>query len=107
MEVFSPKDARQAIAEKIPFYVFDVFNEMLSENWNKHEIRLKTDDIIARIINISERIGDYATRFDIIDKRWLNIEPFYGDKGWIVKYERDSHPYYDSTPDYFVFIPNE
>ena len=23
----------------------------------------------------------------------------------IVKYESDSHPYYDSTPDYFVFIP--
>ena len=25
MEVFSPKDARKAIAEKIPCYVFDVF----------------------------------------------------------------------------------
>ena len=107
MEVFSPKDARQANAEKIPCYVFDVFNEMLSENWNKHEIKHKTDDIIARIINISERIGDYATRSDIIDKRWLNIEPFYGDKGWTVKYESDSHPYYDSTPYYFVFIPTE
>ena len=107
MEVFSPKDARQAIAEKIPCYVFDVFNEMLSENWNKHEIKLKTDDIIARIINISERVGDYATRSNIIDKRWLNIDPFYGGKGWIVKRESDSHPYYDSTPDYFVFIPTE
>lgn len=107
MEIFSPKDARQANAEKIPCYVFDVFNEMLSENWNKHEIKLKTDDIIARIINISERVGDHATRFDIIDKRWLNIEPFYGGKGWIVKHESDSHPYYDSTPDYFVFIPTE
>ena len=107
MEIFSPKDARQANAEKIPCYVFDVFNEMLSENWNKHEIKLKTDDIIARIINISERVGDYATRFDIIDKRWLNIEPFYEDKGWTIRYESDSHPYYDPTPDYFVFIPNE
>ena len=105
MEVFSPKDARQANAEKIPCYVFDVFNEMLSENWNKHEIKLKTDDVIARIINISERVGDYATRSDVIDKRWLDIEPFYEDKGWTVKYEKT--PYYDSTPDYFVFIPNE
>ena len=107
MEIFSPKDARQANAEKIPCYVFDVFNEMLSENWNKHEIKLKTDDIIARIINISERVGDCATRSDIIDKRWLSIEPFYGGKGWIVKHESDSHPYYDSTSDYFVFIPTE
>lgn len=101
--IFSPEDAKKEHIGYIPDYVFQAFNELLSENYNDTEIRICIDDVIDRIhkIQIHNDSYDYLTRQEIIDKHWMDIEPFYEDKGWDVTYSnspKDNNEFYIFKP---------
>lgn len=104
MKVFTPFDAKTSNKNmnKVPDFVIQTINELLTENWNDKEIILKRDIIIERMqyhtfnkysISVLERF--------ISSFHWFNFKSLYEDAGWDVSFETVSfsnrYPYFKFT----------
>ncbi len=79
----------------IPDAVFEIFNQLIVENFNGQSATVMQKDVMnlirKKIPNPREAFG----------KGWLDVEDSYRSAGWKVKY--DSPGYNESYEAYFVF----
>ena len=87
------KDIKLTEAEKIPDFVYDVFDKLIAENFDTGLSRsVVWQDRIVKLI------GEVDPSFPI---KWLDVEPKYRSLGWDVQYFKA--PYYETGSSYFVF----
>ncbi len=82
-----PSDVAAAKTATIPPEVFDVFNALITENWDGSSAVVRQDDAAARV----------RARFpgkNIYALRWMDVEPAYEKAGWRVVYDK---PGYNET----------
>ena len=93
---FSPSEVEQKWTSRIPGEIFEAINSLLVERWhgNNGKITIRQKEIVARV-NIPEE--------EIYKNHWLDVEPFYKEMGWIVKYDKPA--YCESYEAYFTFEP--
>lgn len=105
MKIFTPEDAVKAKAEvtSIPEYVFQAFNGLLAEKYNRYCIEIPQDQVIDRILRISP--NEVLTRRDIFDNRWLDVEDIYEENGWSVEYDKPG--FNESYKPVFRFRPKK
>jgi hypothetical protein len=75
----------------IPPFVFDVFNQLISEKWNNTEAIVVQSEVI-------KRLEDLFLEFDF---GWLDVEDYYRDVGWNVYYDKPA--YCEDYPATFTF----
>jgi hypothetical protein len=93
----SPKDVAKFKADTFPAYVFDAFNQLISENYNNRSATVKQKDVVTRMLLLS----DTANKDDIFSKGYLNVEEIYRAQGWKVSYDKPG--YIESYDAYFEF----
>ena len=93
----TPDQAHERRQQTLPAAIIDVFNELIARNYNGRTATVSQDeaaDLIAERLSIS--------RQQVFDLHYLDVESFYREAGWDVKY--DSPGYADANfPPYFQF----
>lgn len=77
----------------IPYFVFDVFNELIIEKFNYHtkSAKVHKESAAKRITENSEakQTMELYCRtlgvYEIYNSGWLDIEPWYREQGWQVE----------------------
>lgn len=93
----SPEEVRKKRIDYIPSIVFDTINELILSKFNGKESVVNQDDILNRIC--TEESG--MSRHYVFEHHYLDIEDFYREKGWKVKYDKPA--YCESYPATFTF----
>lgn len=96
-----PSEVVTAKNGTIPPEVFDAFNECIGRHWSGRESVVLQDEVVA---NILKRMPS-ATRGDVFDSNWLDVEPSYRAEGWSVEYDKPA--YCESYPAKFIFKATE
>ena len=89
-EVQSKKDA------SIPEEVFQVFNDLITENWSNNSANVTQDEAVKRIAAKLD-----ITRQEAFDKGYLDVESAYRKAGWRVEYDKPG--YNEDYKAFFVF----
>ena len=89
----SPEDIPEKKAEVIPPFVYDVFNDLIAQNYTNHCAKVYQKDVVKKITEKTE-----GKPWPI---EWLNVEEVYRARGWKVYYDRPG--YYESYDAYFEF----
>lgn len=85
----SPSEIKKTHKESIPNYVWDAFNELLSERTGaSNYCYIKQDEAINRIMS---KAPEGVTRQMLFDKGWLDIEDGYRQQGWKVEYDKPGY----------------
>jgi hypothetical protein len=79
----------------IPSIVYEVFNELITSNFDGKSATVYQDDVVFELARRGE------TRGEIFNKRWLDIEEEYRAVGWSVEYEKPA--YNESGRAFFTF----
>jgi len=91
-----PKEVQARKNASLPEEVFQVFNDLIVENWDGHQATVNQDEAakrIAKALNI--------TRQQAFDRSLLDVEDAYQKAGWKVVYDK---PGYNETYEaYFTF----
>ena len=99
----TPAQARKQCGQHFPDVVIEAFNELIAIHLDiQGQARIKQNDIVARII---EKFADSPKQVDaqtIMDKKWLDVELFFEQAGWEVRYEKPG--FNESGESYFIFI---
>jgi hypothetical protein len=81
----SPREAEQKKKEDIPEFVYEAFNELISENLkNGKYATVMQKDVVARI----KKKGGIRNTQMIFDKGWLDVEKAYEKARWKVEYDK-------------------
>lgn len=81
-----PISPSQVAAEKInrfPSYVFEAFNELITQNFSGGVAIVYQKDVIDLI---KAKSADIPSNNTIFSNNWLNIEEVYRDAGWSVSH---------------------
>lgn len=84
-----------------PDQIIEVFNKLIIENWDGGQAIVKQKEAAERI---AKRVN--ITSKDVYEKKYLDIEESYKQKGWRVTYNKpgyNEHPY----DPYFCFSKKE
>ena len=92
----SPKDVIKAKQRDIPEFVFEVINQLIVENIDGNEAKVRQDEIVNRLV-----VNHDVERSDIFKKGWLNIEDIYRKAGWKVTYDKAG--YCETYSSFFLF----
>jgi hypothetical protein len=92
----SPKEVASRKEASIPDEVFEVFNDLISQNWDGHRATVSQDDAVRQI---AKKMG--VSRGEAFNKGWLDVEDSYRKKGWKVEYDKPG--YNESYSAFFVF----
>ena len=93
----TPDQAHERRQQTLPAAIIEVFNELIARNYNGRTATVSQDEA-ANLI--AERLS--ISRQQVFDLHYLDVESFYREAGWDVKY--DSPGYADATfPPYFQF----
>lgn len=103
MKIFTPEDAVRAKVKNIPEYVFQAFNELLAEEYNRDCIEIPQDWAVNRILMLSS--DEVLTSRDIFDNKWLDVEDIYEANGWSVEYDKPG--FNESYKPVFRFRPKK
>jgi hypothetical protein len=95
-EPISPDDVVKEKELAIPEDVFRVVNELIVENWHGSSASFCQDEIVKRL----KAIEGFPAH-DIFNKGWLDFEPVYRRRGWIVEYDKPG--YNETYPATFEF----
>lgn len=101
MKPISPNEVAAAKQATLPDFVIQAFNECIAAGWNVDDAAsvFSQDDVVRLIILYGgEHIHD---RQEIFDKRWLDVEDVYRQRGWQVKYDKPG--YNEGYPATFTF----
>jgi hypothetical protein len=83
----TPDEVAALQLKTIPGGVFDAFNELIAQrSTGGNSIMIKQNEVIALIC---AKTG--ASRQEVFDKGWLNVEPAYRDAGWSVEYDKPAY----------------
>lgn len=80
----------------IPEEVIQVFNELISQNWNGHSATVdqsKACKAICKALKIKS--------YEAYERNLLDIESLYEQSGWVVKYDKPG--YNESYEAHYVF----
>lgn len=91
----SPDEVLGQKKASIPDVVFEVFNELIAEDYSNGYSSFRQDEVVKRLVKKGLK------RAEIFDKGWLDIEGIYRDAGWKVEY--DSPGYNEDYPAIFNF----
>lgn len=101
MKPITPKQALNLKQESIPDFVFEAFNQLITENISNGRASVKQKDVVSRIKQLkSAAFEDIDSQF-IYSRGWLDVEPHYRKAGWKVEYDKPG--YNESYDAYFVF----
>jgi hypothetical protein len=92
----TPADLQKAKNKNIPEEVFEVFNDLIAEDWNGYIATVLEKDAakrIARSLKITTTL--------VYKRHFLGIENAYREAGWKVKYDKPS--YCDDYEPFFTF----
>ena len=84
------------VQKTIPDEIIEIFNALISENWDGCSAVIKQDTIVESIMERME-----IKRETIFEKRYLDIEDIYKKVGWKVFYDK---PGYNEAPYPCIFI---
>lgn len=92
------KKKRERTINNIPNFVIEVVNELIIKNYceSTKSSLVKQDDILNVIVTRS-----LATRMEMFENNYLDIEPLFESFGWNVTY--DKPPYYETYSATFEF----
>lgn len=90
MPAIRPKDVVAHKQNSIPEFVFDVFNDLIANDFTGRSSTVYQEDVIERLL--ADQID--LDRDTIFKRRWLNIEEVYEEVGWDVVYDK---PGYNET----------
>lgn len=100
MNILKPKDVLEhksaselEVAKTIPQWVYDIFNDMIAENF---ESRTNLSKIYLH--KVKERVRAVDPSVPIA---WFDVEPVYRENGWIVDFHKG--PYYQENTAYYIF----
>lgn len=94
---FNPDEAQLAKNGRIPDYVIEAVNEMLSEKLDTSgNARFTQDEIIEKIQTKSD-----IDRSKLFAMKYLDFEDLYRKQGWKVEYDKPA--YNESYKAFFVF----
>lgn len=83
------KDFMAKNRNRIPEEIFNVFNDMIQEKWDGKQAILRQNDVIKQI-----EIQTSFNREYLFDKKYLDVEPSFHERGWNVVYDK---PAYNET----------
>ena len=86
VEPISPSDVKKII----PDFVIEAVNQLIMEKWDGYEAVILQDDILD-IISSDDLDNDKPSRQEVFDKRWLDFEDLYREKGWDVEYDKPAY----------------
>jgi len=90
-----PEEISQAKRNSIPDEVFEAFNMLVTNKWDgKSSIVLQSDavkEIIKRAPKELENLDEKAAKSYMYSHHWLDIEDFFRESGWIVRYDRPAY----------------
>ena len=92
----SPENVENLKLESIPDAVYDVFNELILENWDGTSSTVMQETVV---LCIADRLG--ILREEVFSRKLLNIEGAYRKKGWSVTYDKPD--YNESYKAYYEF----
>jgi hypothetical protein len=90
-----PSEVAKEKSKAIPGVVFEVFNQLIAENFSNRHAIIKMEDIVNRL----ELKG--LDRKEMYSKGWLDVEGVYREAGWKVVYDQPA--YNESYPATFEF----
>ena len=103
----TPEEAvRMHLECVVPKEVFQAVNAFIAERCcSGSSFLIKQHEVIARTTELLKEAGKEFSERDFYDKCWLDFEPYYREKGWIVQYKspcamdnENFDPYYKFTP---------
>ena len=86
IEPISPSDVKKII----PDFVVETVNKLIMEKWDGDEAIILQDDIMD-IVSSDDPDNDKPSRQEVFDKRWLDFEDLYREKGWDVEYDKPAY----------------
>jgi hypothetical protein len=97
MKAITKQEVNEAVkSRQFPDFVIQAFNECILESKIKGSNTVEQDDVITKIIAASG-----ATRGQIFENHWLDVEDHYRAAGWVVTY--DNPAYNDFYESHFTF----
>jgi hypothetical protein len=91
-----PSDVQAPHDSSLPEEVFQVFNDLIRENWDGNQAKVMQAHAVTRIAS------DLKIRRDeVFDRKLLNVEGIYRKQGWVVEYDKPA--YNESYEAYFIF----
>ena len=97
MKPIAPKDMIRLKSELIPEKVIEVWNDVIVSNWDGFKAHFKQDEVVEALLYR----GVAATRSEIFENSWLDVEEIYREKGWKVTYDKPG--YNETYSAFFVF----
>lgn len=97
-EPISPRQVKKANVSVLPDQVFDVFNQLISDNWDGRQSVVKQDAAASLIASALQ-----ITRSKVFELRYLDVENSYRSKGWSVVYDKPG--YCEEGEAFFTFKP--
>ena len=80
----TPSEVASRKAQILPAFVLDAFNEVIAKHWNGRSSTFEQDEVVAELLAKDLT----ATRDDVFNNHWLDVEPCYREAGWTVSYDR-------------------
>ena len=108
IHLITPEEAEKARKSSIPDYVFQAFNELLTENFYNVGTIIYQHEALKRILSLYPSIIE-NDKDSIVNSlfvnHWLDVEKFYERSGWEVTFYEPS--YYEDFDPYYKFIPKK
>ena len=82
----NPKEVQARKNAKIPDEVFQVFNELIVDNWDGHSATVMQDDAAKKIAKKLK-----ITTEQVYARSLLDIEGIYRKAGWKVEYDKPGY----------------
>lgn len=91
-----PDEIAEAKVGHIPAAVIEAFNKLIALNFSGDSASVKQDDVIDEVTRTTD-----LSRYEILDKGYLNVEEIFRKAGWKVRYEKPD--YTETFPANFEF----
>jgi hypothetical protein len=100
IKAITPKEAEEKNICSFPDEVIESFNELIAANLRGKSSTIGQEEVLKLIRSKNSSL----TSGKVIEKGWLDVEKFYRNAGWKVKYDK---PGWDEDYDpFFVFSKN-
>lgn len=86
VEPIKPGEIQEVKNSSIPDKVLEVFNQLITDNWNGRSSTFKQEEVVEILVDQHE-----FDKSEIFDKHWLDVEPLFRSQGWIVEYDKPGY----------------
>jgi len=92
--------AKAASGARIPEEVFEVVNDLIQDGWNGKTATVYQKDVVATLVDFHG-----FDRQEIFASHYLDFEPAYGARGWVVAYDKPMAYAGETYEAHWVFSP--